>query len=277
MTIDLHMHSTASDGELAPAALMQFAAGLGVTTIALTDHDTAAGVAEARAAAQGLGMQFYSGIEVSCQWGKRCIHVVGLGIDEENAALAAAVEHFAQQRARRARDIADKLMALGCPDLCERAVEIAPNKAVISRNHFAQALIEAGVVKNQQEAFDRFLGDNAPAFVMAPWPELTAAVDLIRGAGGVAVLAHPGRYSFKKDWMLDALVEEFVKAGGRALEVVSGSQPAEFTPRCLDWARKYDLAVSVGSDFHSRKGIRPLPGQAGPMPEGMTPVTALLP
>ena len=167
-------------------------------------------------------------------------------------------------------------MALGCPDLCERAVEIAPNKAVISRNHFAQALIEAGVVKNQQEAFDRFLGDNAPAFVMAPWPELTAAVDIIRGAGGVAVLAHPGRYSFKKDWMLDGLVEEFVKAGGRAVEVVSGSQPAEFTPRCLDWARKYDLAVSVGSDFHSRKGIRPLPGQAGPMPEGMTPVTALL-
>ena len=111
MTIDLHMHSTASDGELAPAALMQFAAGLGVTTIALTDHDTAAGVGEARAAAHGLGMQFYSGIEVSCQWGKRCIHVVGLGIDEDDAALAAAVERFAQQRARRARDIADKLMA----------------------------------------------------------------------------------------------------------------------------------------------------------------------
>ena len=139
------MHSTASDGELAPAALMQFAAGLGVTTIALTDHDTAAGVGEARAAAHGLGMQFYSGIEVSVSVGKgAAFQWWGLGIDEDDAALAAAVERFAQQRARRARDIADKLMALGCPDLCERVVEIAPNKAVISRNHFAQALIEAG-------------------------------------------------------------------------------------------------------------------------------------
>lgn len=271
------MHSTASDGELAPAELMRFAADLGVTTIALTDHDTAAGVKEAREAAVALGLRFYSGIEVSCQWGKRCIHVVGLGIDEDNAELTAAVNRFACQRARRARDIADKLMALGCPDLCDRATAIAPNKAVISRNHFALALIEAGVVKNQQEAFDRFLGDNAPAFVMAPWPELAAAVALIRHAGGVAVLAHPGRYTFKKEWMLDELVTAFVEAGGRGIEVVSGSQPPEFTPRCLDWARRYGLAVSVGSDFHSRKGVRPLPGEQGPMPEGLTPVTALLP
>ena len=269
VTIDLHMHSQASDGELTPSALMRFADELGVTRAAITDHDTALGVKAARAEAERLGMTFHAGIEVSCLWGKRCIHVVGLDINEDDAMLAESVKYFAAQRSSRARVIADKLVALGCPDLYERAVALAPNKDVVSRVHFSIALQEAGVVKHQQEAFDRFLGDGAPAFVMAPWPALAKAVELIGHAGGVAVLAHPGRYRFKEDWMLDALVEDFVKAGGVGIEVVSGSQSPDFTPRCVAWAKQHHLAASTGSDFHSLKGVRPRPGEQGPIPDGL--------
>ncbi len=269
VTIDLHLHSQASDGELAPDDLMRFAFERGVTRAAITDHDTALGVKAARREAVRLGMKFHAGIEVSCSWGKRCIHVVGLDINEEDEALAASVRYFAAQRSTRARVMADKLLALGCPDLYAEAVALAPNKDVVSRVHFAQALMAAGVVKHQQEAFDRFLGDSAPAFVMAPWPELAKAVELIRHAGGVAVLAHPGRYRFKEDWMIEALVEDFVKAGGAGIEVVSGSQSPDFTPRCAAWAKQYHLGASTGSDFHSLKGSRPLPGGQGDIPTGL--------
>lgn len=276
MTIDLHMHSTASDGTLSPTELMRFAAECGCNTVALTDHDTAAGVSEARSEAHRLGIRFIAGIEVSSLWGGRSIHVVGLGIDDTNPVLTRKVREFEVSRTRRAAQIAEKLAALGIPGMLEKATAFAKNKLNVSRVHFALALLEAGAVKNQQEAFDRYLGDGKPAYIMAPWPTVAEAVDLIHTAGGIAVMAHPGRYHFKNDWTVDELMKDFAAAGGEAVEVISGSQQPDFTPRCLAWAREYKLLVSTGSDFHSKTGTRPMPGTQGQLPAGYTSVLSKL-
>lgn len=276
MTIDLHMHSTASDGTLSPTELMRFAAECGCNTVALTDHDTAAGVSEARSEAHRLGIRFIAGIEVSSLWGGRSIHVVGLGIDDTNPVLTRKVREFEVSRTRRAAQIAEKLAALGIPGMLEKATAFAENKLNASRVHFALALLEAGAVKNQQEAFDRYLGDGKPAYIMAPWPTVAEAVDLIHTAGGIAVMAHPGRYHFKNDWTVDELMKDFAAAGGEAVEVISGSQQPDFTPRCLAWAREYKLLVSTGSDFHSKTGTRPMPGTQGQLPAGYTSVLSKL-
>ena len=209
MTIDLHMHSTASDGALSPTELIRFAAECGCNTVALTDHDTAAGVSEARSEAHRLGIRFIAGIEVSSLWGGRSIHVVGLGIDDTNPVLTRKVREFEVSRTRRAAQIAEKLAALGIAGMLEKATAFAENKLNVSRVHFALALLEAGAVKNQQEAFDRYLGDGKPAYIMAPWPTVAEAVDLIHTAGGIAVMAHPGRYHFKNDWTVDELMKDF--------------------------------------------------------------------
>lgn len=276
MTIDLHMHSTASDGTLSPTELMRFAAECGCNTVALTDHDTAAGVSEARSEAHRLGIRFIAGIEVSSLWGGRSIHVVGLGIDDTNPVLTRKVREFEVSRTRRAAQIAEKLAALGIAGMLEKATAFAENKLNVSRVHFALALLEAGAVKNQQEAFDRYLGDGKPAYIMAPWPTVAEAVDLIHTAGGIAVMAHPGRYHFKNDWTVDELMKDFAAAGGEAVEVISGSQQPDFTPRCLVWAREYKLLVSTGSDFHSKTGTRPMPGTQGQLPAGYTSVLSKL-
>ncbi len=276
MTIDLHMHSTASDGTLSPTELIRFAAECGCNTVALTDHDTAAGVSEARSEAHRLGIRFIAGIEVSSLWGGRSIHVVGLGIDDTNPVLTRKVREFEVSRTRRAAQIAEKLAALGIAGMLEKATAFAENKLNVSRVHFALALLEAGAVKNQQEAFDRYLGDGKPAYIMAPWPTVAEAVDLIHTAGGIAVMAHPGRYHFKNDWTVDELMKDFAAAGGEAVEVISGSQQPDFTPRCLAWAREYKLLVSTGSDFHSKTGTRPMPGTQGQLPAGYTSVLSKL-
>lgn len=276
MTIDLHMHSTASDGTLSPTELMRFAAECGCNTVALTDHDTAAGVSEARSEAHRLGIRFIAGIEVSSLWGGRSIHVVGLGIDDTNPVLTRKVREFEVSRTRRAAQIAEKLAALGIAGMLEKATAFAENKLNVSRVHFALALLEAGAVKNQQEAFDRYLGDGKPAYIMASWPTVAEAVDLIHTAGGIAVMAHPGRYHFKNDWTVDELMKDFAAAGGEAVEVISGSQQPDFTPRCLAWAREYKLLVSTGSDFHSKTGTRPMPGTQGQLPAGYTSVLSKL-
>ena len=276
MTIDLHMHSTASDGTLSPTELMRFAAECGCNTVALTDHDTAAGVSEARSEAHRLGIRFIAGIEVSSLWGGRSIHVVGLGIDDTNPVLTRKVREFEVSRTRRAAQIAEKLAALGIAGMLEKATAFAENKLNVSRVHFALALLEAGAVKNQQEAFDRYLGDGKPAYIMAPWPTVAEAVDLIHTSGGIAVMAHPGRYHFKNDWTVGELMKDFAAAGGEAVEVISGSQQPDFTPRCLAWAREYKLLVSTGSDFHSKTGTRPMPGTQGQLPAGYTSVLSKL-
>ena len=262
---------------MAPDALMRFAnLQCGVRTIALTDHDTVDGVATARAEALRLGMRFVSGIEISSFWAKKNIHIVGLGVDETHEELLAEANRLSLQRDRRAVQIGDKLAGLGYPGMYEAALAKALNKDNISRLHFAQALLDIGAVPNIQVAFDRFLSDGCPAFVDAGWAHMTDTIDLIHRVGGIAVLAHPGRYKYPELWQLEELVRAFKEAGGEAIEVYSGSQSAAYTRHCMQWATIYDFHVSVGSDFHSTQGVRPLPGQQGQIPEGMKSVLDLL-
>ncbi len=272
MIIDLHMHSTASDGVFTPEALVDLAVGkMGVDVLSLTDHDTVAGVEAAAKAAQGLGVRFIPGIEISAQWGSTCIHIVGLGVDIHNAELLETTTALCDKRDRRAVEIGRRLEALGWPGMFEAALKKTYTQMNISRLHFAKSLLEVGAVKNMQEAFDKYLAAGRPAYVAAPWGSVADTVELIHRAGGVAVLAHPGRYRFKNDWELDSLVEGFVEAGGEGIEVISGSQSPSFTPKCISWAHRYRLLCSCGSDFHSCDGIRPMPGTQGQLTKDMPP------
>ena len=274
---DLHMHSTSSDGELDPAALMRYAHDeCGVEMAALTDHDTLGGLVAASEEAARLGMRFLNGIEISSLWADRCIHIVGLQVDPENEKLARLAGGISAQRSARAVKIAERLEHLGFPNLYGKALKYARNPAIISRMHFAQAMTVEGHVEHLQEAFDRYLGDGMPAFIPTRWPPLAESVAAIRGAGGIAVLAHPGRYRLHEQWQFDGLMTDFKNAGGRAIEVVSGSQSAQYTEICLAAAKRFGFHASSGSDFHSRSGKRPLPGTQGELPGGVKTILELL-
>lgn len=276
-TLDLHMHSTASDGSLTPEALVRMCAHrCGVRMMALTDHDTVAGIEQAQRASQLEGIVFVPGIELSTLYAERNIHIVGLGINHHDEELLAVTTHLCAERDRRAVRMAERFAELGFEGMFEQALSFSPRETNISRLHFAKALIERGIVKNQQEAFDRYLGEGKPAYVAAPWGSVADAVALIHRARGLAVLAHPGRYQFKADWQLDALVEGFAECGGDGIEVVSGSQSPAFTQKAVQYARFYGLAVSSGSDFHSEAGSRPLPGMQGDLPSGLHSVVKML-
>lgn len=270
------MHSTASDGVKTPAEVVEFAVReCGVTTLALTDHDTVAGIPEAREAAKRLGVAFIPGIEVSVEWAGRVIHIVGLGVDINAPAMLEGACSQVQKRADRAVHIGRKLESMGFEGILERTLRMAPSQN-ISRLHFAKSLVEMGIVKHTEEAFVRFLGAGRPAYVDPGWVTLERGVELIEEAGGMAVMAHPGRYKFPETWMMDGLIEAFVavKPGlmRRGVEVVSGSMSPSFTPHAVEWCHKYGLLASRGSDFHSEGSHRPLPGAQGPMPDGVVSV-----
>ncbi|MCF0254355.1 MAG: PHP domain-containing protein, partial [Duodenibacillus sp.] len=234
MKVDLHMHSTASDGALAPAELMRFCKeAQGLEAVALTDHDTAAGNAEAAAAAQALGLRFVSGIEISAMWAGQCLHIVGLGIDAACPALAGISGQLLAFRDRRTTLVGDRLAELGWPGMEQAARELAPSKDNVSRTHFAMALVAAGACKDADDAFARFLGAGKPAYIPVAVLTMRDAVERIAAAGGVPVLAHPGRYRLAHEWQADVMVADFADCGGRAIEVVSGSQPAGYTERCV--------------------------------------------
>ncbi len=277
MRMDLHMHSTASDGAKTPAELVRYCyETCGVRLMALTDHDTVSGLAQARQAARLCGMRFINGIEVSTIWSGRSVHIVGLGVDDEDALLVSTTADLCAKRDRRAVEMGRRLEELGYQNMFEKALAKTHVKANVSRLHFAQCLVDEGAVGSIQEAFDKYLSEGKPAYVAAAWPSIAEAVDLIHHAGGVAVLAHPGRYRFQSDWQLDALVEGFAQEGGEAIELVSGSQSPAFTPRCAAWAKQHHLYGSTGSDFHRSGGERPEPGAQGEMPAGIPSVLELL-
>ena len=273
---DLHTHSNASDGSLAPAELVALAAENGVGLLALTDHDTLAGNREAREAALDLGVDFVPGVEVSCAWGGLGIHVVGLGVDPDDEELTAAFRATAALRLERAREMGRRFEALGMPGAFEGALAIAGAAAVLSRNHFALWLLEKGYVERHGEAFARYLLPGKPGFVASAWPAMAKTVALLRRRKAVPVLAHPGRYKVCADWEREALMDDFIKAGGLAIEVSSGSQPVEMNEYFADVVRARGLWASVGSDWHSRRSARPLPGDAEPLPADLPFVTELL-
>lgn len=249
MNIDLHCHSNVSDGALAPAEVAHRAARNGVEVWALTDHDQLDGLAEAREAALAAGMRFVAGVEVSVTWRGGTIHVVGLRIDSENEALVGGLARVRGGRIERARQMANELQQAGIDGAFEGALRHAENPAMVSRTHFARYLAEVGAVEDTRDAFRRYLVPGKPGFVAHQWAALAEAVRWIRGAGGHAVMAHPGRYGLSAA-ALDALLEEFRAAGGEAIEVVTGSHSPEQTRQFGAIAAQQKFAASRGSDFH---------------------------
>lgn len=241
MRIDLHTHSTASDGELTPDALVQFALERGLAVIALTDHDTIAGLDAAIAAAQGTTLEVIPGVELSADVDKAEVHVLGYFVDWRDARFLAMLEKFREGRYGRAEKMVKKLTALGAPISFERVKEIAGD-AALGRPHVAQVLLEAGHVATIVEAFDKYIGRNGPAYVERFRLTPEDAVALILQAGGVPVLAHPREVTY---WILP-----LVKAGLLGLEVYYGIYDDQTRAQLARLAKQSGLIATGGSDFH---------------------------
>jgi predicted metal-dependent phosphoesterase TrpH len=268
--IDLHSHSRYSDGSLPPAELVRHARACGVEVLALTDHDTTAGIAEAAAAAREAGLTLIPGVEISVTWERRVIHIVGLGIDVHCAHLQRGLAGLAERRRERARQIAARLEKCGIPAALTAAERYADG-GVIGRNHFARLLVEQGYAPDMQRAFKRYLGRGGSCHVAGEWAALAEAVTWVRAAGGEAVVAHPARYGMTRG-VMRRFLQEFVAAGGRGIEVISGSHDAEQARAMAVYARDFGLYASAGSDFHSPENAWTMPGRLGPLPPGCEPI-----
>ena len=266
------MHSNASDGQLPPEALPELCAQNGVKLMSLTDHDTMAGTKAAGAAAKRLGIAFIPGIEFSTLWGGTGIHVVGLGLDPESPGIAGFVAGTQMKRVERGRAMDENFARVGIHGALEGALHYAENSTSLSRTHFALWLLEKGHVKNYQEAFDKYLKPGRPGYARVEWPATVDAVRFIREEGGVAVLAHQGRYEFSAEWMSDQLLEDFKAAGGEAIEVTSGSQSRATDIIFAQKSREMGFLASTGSDWHSPRSARPSPGMQPALPKDLTPV-----
>jgi hypothetical protein len=272
MHIDLHCHSTASDGVLAPAALVARAYERGVRVLALTDHDTIEGLAEAMQAAAGLpDMQLVSGIELSCTWGGATIHVLGYGFSPEAPALLKAVEELHHGRWSRAEEIGRRLAEKGMPGAFvgarESQMALGDSGNAPARPHFADFLVRAGHVADRGEAFRKWLGAGKLGDVKQHWPTLEQTVATLKAAGAWISLAHPMMYNFTRS-KRRRLVSAFIEAGGHGLEVVNGLQPPEQTGTLSILAREMGLLVSAGSDFHAPNDWSEL-GLYRPIPEDL--------
>ncbi|MDD4913447.1 MAG: PHP domain-containing protein [Methylococcales bacterium] len=246
---DLHCHSTASDGSLSPAEVVRRAGEQGVTVLALTDHDTTAGLTEAGQSAADHRIRLIDGIELSANYLGQCLHIIGLNIDPRCPALMQGIAGQHTVRAERAQKIAEKLEKKRIPGVYE-AVSRAAGQGEITRSHFAAFLLANGYVGSQQEAFDRYLSKGKPAYVPTAWAEMAEVVDWIGQAGGMAVMAHPLRYKLSTTWLNRAL-PVFKEMGGLGIEVVNGRGSDDEIRLGCQLARKHGLYASVGSDFHS--------------------------
>jgi hypothetical protein len=271
LNADLHSHSTVSDGTLAPEELVRRAVQQGVELFALTDHDEIGGLAEAAACAAQLGLAFVPGVEISVTWAGRTVHVVGLGIDSSNAELLGGLASVRAGRIGRAREMAQQLERAGIGGAFDGALKHVGNPDLISRTHFARFLVERGICGGTREVFSRYLVEGKPGYVPHRWAQLGQAVQWIVAAGGVAVIAHPGRYRFSEN-ELWALLAEFRAAGGSAVEVVTSNHGAGDVQRFTELALEFGLAASRGSDFHGPGESQAELGRIGVLPYRLTPV-----
>lgn len=249
MNVDLHCHSTASDGALSPAEVVRRAAAQGVELLALTDHDQLKGLAEAREAAHDAGIAFVDGVEISVSWRGVTLHVVGLGVDVRDAGLNAGLKQVRSGRIARAREMALGLERAGVTGSFEGALALAEDAAMVSRTHFARFLAQCGQVADTKDAFRHYLVPGKPGYVPHRWAQLADALRWIGDAGGRAVIAHPGRYGLSSGAMSD-LLAEFRAGGGTAIEVVTGSHSPGQYALFGALATEHGLAASRGSDFH---------------------------
>ncbi|WP_035572417.1 PHP domain-containing protein [Halomonas halocynthiae] len=264
LNVDLHMHSTASDGRLSPAQLVELCQQRQLRSIALTDHDTMDGVEEAQRRGGELGVQVLPATELSSQWRGINIHVVGLLPSGNQSPLSDGLERQAKAREQRSAVIAERLEKRGLSDALLRARKAAGGDRPLGRPDFARALVDAGMVADMKTAFARYLGNGKPGDVKAMWPYLSEVVDWIVCAGGVAVLAHPLHYGLTRR-KRGQLLDDFCEAGGQAAELVSGFQNPDMTRDLARQLHDRELYGSVGSDFHFPGGHL-APGSMSPVP-----------
>lgn len=248
--VDLHCHSTISDGALLPVEVVARAAAQGVQVLALTDHDETGGLAAARVAAEAAGITFIDGVEISVTWRGTAVHIVGLRIDAADPTLAAGLHSVRSGRIGRAQRMGEELAQTGIPGAFEGALKHAANRDMVGRTHFARYLAEIGVVPDAKSAFKRFLVPGKPGYVAHEWTTLATALGWIRAAGGRAVLAHPGRYGLSAG-ALEDLLAEFRAAGGEGIEVVTGSHSPDQVALFAAIAHQHGFLASRGSDFHA--------------------------
>lgn len=275
MKVDLHCHSLVSDGVLDPAEVVRHAAANGVALLSLTDHDETAGCAAAEAEARAWGISFVPGVEISVSFADETIHVVGLGVDPDDAALSEGLQRVRSGRDARARRIAEELERHGIHGAWEGAMRLAKNPALVSRAHFARHIVSLGLMRSVSEVFQYYLAKGKPGYVAHEWAVLEEAISWIRGAGGVAVLAHPARYRLSTA-QFEVLLRRFDEAGGAAVEVSSGSHGPDDMRRWAHVARHWGFAASIGSDFHAPAESPVDLGAAHPLPPDLTPVWQLL-
>ena len=268
--IDLHCHSTVSDGVLTPTELVDYAAEKGIRVLALTDHDDLAGLAITRDIAEKHGMQFINGVEISVTWRRRTLHIVGLKINPEYMPLVEGLANIRAGRHTRAVGIAQALEKVGIHGALEGAYEYSKG-GIISRTHFARFLIEKGYAKDTKAVFKHYLVKGKPGYIEHQWASLEDAMAWIIGSGGVAVIAHPGRYDLGRVTMLE-LMHEFRALGGSAIEVVTGSHTVDQYQEFAKMAKSFDLASSMGSDYHGKGQAYIDMGRLPSLPSNCLPV-----
>ncbi|EKY3195125.1 RNase RNM [Cronobacter turicensis] len=268
---DLHSHTTASDGLLTPEQLVHRAVEMGIHTLAITDHDTTAGLPAAHQEIKhaGLALRLIDGVEISTLWENHEIHIVGLGIDITHPDMIAFLDGQAQRRMQRAEMIAERLEKARIPGALEGARRLADG-GVVTRGHFARFLIEDGRATNMANVFKHYLARGKTGYVPPQWCTIEQAIDVIHHSGGQAVIAHPGRYQLSAKW-LKRLLNQFAAAGGDAMEVAQCQQAPNERDQLASYAGQFGLLASQGSDFH-----QPCPwielGRRLRLPEGLTPV-----
>lgn len=250
IAIDLHCHSTNSDGAFRVTKLLDLAKANGGKYLALTDHDTVAGISEAKKYAKEIGLNFISGVEISVTWDKNeLIHIVGLNVDETNPILVENLEKLRASRLSRGEKIAENLAKIGIKDALSGAMKYCDNPLALSRTHFSRFLVAAGFAK-PGKAFEKFLAPGKPGYVTQKWASLEDAVTWIKQSGGIAIIAHPARYKFTRTKLLK-LITQFKEFGGSGIEVVSSSHSKEDIENITKIAVQENLLCSVGSDFHN--------------------------
>ncbi|WP_114662245.1 3',5'-nucleoside bisphosphate phosphatase [Polynucleobacter necessarius] len=268
---DLHCHSVISDGTLTPEVLAERAKANGVSLWALTDHDELGGQQRAKSAAQALSIDYVAGVEISVTWMGQTIHIVGLGIDSEHLGIIEGLRRTREGRGNRAKQMSDQLLKVGIPGAYEGALHYAGNHQLISRTHFARFLVEQGVCKDTEHVFKNYLVEGKPGFVTHQWAPLDDAVAWIKGAGGVAVIAHPGRYNFNA-LQMEELYKHFKNIGGLGIEVITGSHSPDQYQTYGEIAQHYGFLASRGSDFHDPSESHVDLGSLPPLPDSLTPV-----
>lgn len=272
--VDLHSHTNCSDGGLSPQQLIDRAVNFQIDVLAITDHDTTAGldIAKGHILEKKLPIKLIPGIEISTAWQGFEIHIVGLNIDANTPELQTLIAKQQSFRESRALEMGDKLEKCGFPGIYQKAKALA-GEGSITRAHFAKVLFQQGDVATMQKAFDKYIGKGKRAYVKPCWCSIEEAVEVIKLSGGTAVMAHPVRYDLSTKW-LRRLVIQFKEAGGNGLEIVLPQMNNDQRRLMLSFCLEYDLHASMGSDFHYPSKWSDL-GRNLVMPDNVTPIWAL--